>query len=51
MYLRNLSGSKFHSITSSNVILYNDVKNSIFIKWIYGRRHGELSTVSGGYNG
>ena len=28
-----LSGSKFHSVTSSNVILYNDViKNSIFIK-------------------
>ena len=32
MYLRELSGSKFHSVTSSNVILYNDVKNSIFIK-------------------
>ena len=32
MYLSELSGSKFHSITSSNVILYNDVKNSIFIK-------------------
>ena len=31
-YLRELSGSKFHSVTSSNVILYNDVKNSIFIK-------------------
>ena len=27
-YLR----SKFHSVTSSNVILYNDAKNSIFIK-------------------
>ena len=25
MYLRELSGSKFHSVTSSNVILYNDV--------------------------
>ena len=32
VYLRELSGSKFHSVTSSNVILYNDVKNSIFIK-------------------
>ena len=35
MYLREhgeLSGSKFHSVTSANVILYNDVKNSIFIK-------------------
>ena len=32
MYLRELSGSKFHSVTSTNVILYNDVKNSIFIK-------------------
>ena len=32
MYLRELSGSKFHFVTSSNVILYNDVKNSIFIK-------------------
>ena len=36
-YLRELSGSKFHSVytckcTSSNVTLYNDVKNSIFIK-------------------
>ena len=31
-YLRELSASKFHSVTSSNVILYNDVKNSIFIK-------------------
>ena len=30
--LRALSGSKFHSVTSSHVILYNDVKNSIFIK-------------------
>ena len=30
MYLRELSGSKFHSVTSSTVILYNDVKNSIF---------------------
>ena len=28
MYLRELSGSKFHSV----IILYNDVKNSIFIK-------------------
>ena len=26
MCLRELSGSKFHSVTSSNVILYNDVK-------------------------
>ena len=25
MYLYELSGSKFHSVTSSNVILYNDV--------------------------
>ena len=32
MYLRELSGYKFHSVTSSNVILYNDVKNSVFIK-------------------
>ena len=33
MYLRELSGSKFHSVTSSNVILYNDVKKTInFIK-------------------
>ena len=32
MYLRELSGSKFHSVTSSNIILYNDVKNSIFTK-------------------
>ena len=32
MYLRELSGSKFHSVNSSNVILYNEVKNSIFIK-------------------
>ena len=32
IYLRELSESKFHSVTSSNVILYNDVKNSIFIK-------------------
>ena len=32
MYLRELSRSKFHSVTSSNVILYNDAKNSIFIK-------------------
>ena len=32
MYLRELSGAKFHSVTSSNVILYNDVKNSIFTK-------------------
>ena len=31
-FLRELSGSKFHSVTSSYVILYNDVKNSIFIK-------------------
>ena len=30
MYLRELSGLKFHSVTSSHVILYNDVKNSIF---------------------
>ena len=26
-YLRELSGSKFHSVTCSNVVLYNDVKN------------------------
>ena len=32
MYLCELSGSKFHSVISSNVILYNDVKNSVFIK-------------------
>ena len=32
MYLHELSRSKFHSVTSSNVILYNDAKNSIFIK-------------------
>ena len=34
MYLCELSGSKFHSVTSSNVILYmyNDVKNSTFHK-------------------
>ena len=32
MYLRELSRSKFHPVTSSNVILYNDVKNSVFIK-------------------
>ena len=31
-YLRELSG--FHSVTSSNVILYNDVKN-FHQKWIY----------------
>ena len=30
-YLCELSGSKFHSVTSSNAILYNDVKNSIII--------------------
>ena len=32
MYLCELSGSKFHSVTtcSSNVILYNDVKNFKF---------------------
>ena len=34
--MREFSGSKFHSVTSSNVILPNDVKNSIFYqKWIY----------------
>ena len=27
MYLRELFGYKFHSATSSDVILYNDVKN------------------------
>ena len=32
VYLHELSGSKFHSVPSSNVILYNDVKNSIFTK-------------------
>ena len=31
MYLCELSRSKIHSVTSSNVILYNDVKNWIFI--------------------
>ena len=31
-FLHELSGSKFYSNTSSYVILYNDVKNSIFIK-------------------
>ena len=36
MYLRKLSGSKFNSVTSSNVILYNDIKNLNFHqKWIY----------------
>ena len=30
--LRELSGSKFHSGTSCNVILYNDVKMVFFIK-------------------
>ena len=37
MYLRELSRAKFHSVTSSNVILYNDVKNSIFIKSGFNR--------------
>ena len=37
MYLRELSRSKFHSVTSSNVILCNDVKNSIFIKSGFNR--------------
>ena len=32
MYLRELSRFKFHSVTSSNINLYNNVKNSIFIK-------------------
>ena len=38
-YLRELSRSKFRSVTtcSSNVILYNDVKNSIFIKSGFNR--------------
>ena len=27
MYLHELSGSKFHSVIISNVILYNDVNN------------------------
>ena len=40
MYLRELSRSKFHSVTSSNVILYNDAKNSIFIKSGYLTRFG-----------
>ena len=31
-----VSRSKFHSVTSSNVILYNGVKNSIFIKRGFG---------------
>ena len=36
MYLRELYGSKFHTVTTSNVILYNDVKNSNFYqKGIY----------------
>ena len=34
-YLRELSGSKFHSVTSSNVILHNDVKTQFHQKWIY----------------
>ena len=29
-YLCELSGSKFHSVTSSNIILYNDVKKLNF---------------------
>ena len=32
MYLCDLSRSKFHSVTSSHVILYNDVKNLILAK-------------------
>ena len=32
MYLREVSGSKFLSVTSSNVILYNDVKISVITK-------------------
>ena len=32
MYLRELSRSKFHSVTSSNVILYNDVKTQFSSK-------------------
>ena len=30
--MHELSGSKFHSVTSSHVILYNDVKNLISSK-------------------
>ena len=37
MYLRELSRSKFHFVTSSNVILYNDIKNAIFIKSGFNR--------------
>ena len=48
MYLRELSGSKFHSVTCSNVILYNDVKNSSFIKkWIYQVLELSSSILSG----
>ena len=32
MYLRELSGSKFYSVTCSNVILYNDVKTQFSSK-------------------
>ena len=32
MYLGELSGSKFHSVTSSNVILYNDFKTQFSSK-------------------
>ena len=32
MHLRELSGSKFHYVTSSNVILYNDVKTKFSSK-------------------
>ena len=39
MYLRELSGSKFHSVT---VILYNDVKNSISSKVDLSRFGTEL---------
>ena len=42
MYLRELSGSKFHSVTSSNVILYNDVK-----KWIIKNTIFTKSDLSG----
>ena len=52
MYLRELSRSKFHSVTSSNVILYNDAKNSIFIKsgfntfWKWALQFKDLIKVS-----
>ena len=41
-YLHELSRSKFHSVTSSNIIMYNDAKNSIFIKVELTRFGNEL---------